>query len=196
MIPFPKKKYSIIYADPPWQHNTGQGLPYSKVLDHYDVMTLDDLIDLPVSEICSEDTLLFMWAISPELQQCLTLGKSWGFTYITIGFVWDKKHTVFGRYTHSQCEICLLFKKGKIPQPRGEFGIKQYVVTAQRSQHSSKPYEVRYRIDKMFPEHSKIELFARERFKGWDAWGNEISGSEIDIQKPTIDKQLSLFERI
>ena len=40
--------------------------------------------------------------------------------------------------------------------------------------HSKKPNEVRTRIDKMFPTQNKIELFARERFDGWDAWGNEI----------------------
>ena len=39
MIPLPDKKYSIIYADPPWSYqNRGTRAAASK---HYDTMTID-----------------------------------------------------------------------------------------------------------------------------------------------------------
>ena len=41
MIPFPDKKYSIIYADPPWGYqNRGTRAAANK---HYDVMTVEDI---------------------------------------------------------------------------------------------------------------------------------------------------------
>ena len=41
MIPLPDKKYSIIYADPPWgYHNRGTRAAANK---HYDVMTVEDI---------------------------------------------------------------------------------------------------------------------------------------------------------
>jgi N6-adenosine-specific RNA methylase IME4 len=49
--------------------------------------------------------------------------------------------------------------------------------TAPRREHSRKPeaYEL---IEQMYPELPKIELFARQRRNGWDAWGNEFPGDE------------------
>jgi N6-adenosine-specific RNA methylase IME4 len=73
----------------------------------------------------------------------------------------------------SQCELCLVFKRGTIPQPRGMRNIRQ-LVQSKRTQHSEKPDEVRRRIQEMFPEQSKLELFARKQVKGWDVWGLEI----------------------
>ena len=65
-----------------------------------------------------------------------------------------------GFYTLSQCELCLVFKRGKIPRPRGSRNVRQ-LVSAPRGPHSAKPDEVRRRIGLMFPEQRKIELFAR-----------------------------------
>ena len=176
--PLPDKKYSVIYADPPWKYYKGKGqLPFSKIENHYNTMSEDELKALPVNSITDNDCILFLWATGISLPQAIKLGDTWDFKYITVGFVWDKQHTVFGRYTHSQCEYCLIFKHGKIPQPRGKFGIKQFI-SARRGKHSQKPTEVRERITEMFPTQSKIELFARptplDYGRGWDFWGNEV----------------------
>ena len=73
----------------------------------------------------------------------------------------------------SQCELCLVFKRGKIPSPRGARNVRQ-LVREGRSGHSAKPEEVRGRIDAMFPGLRKIELFARGQIdEGWTAWGLE-----------------------
>ena len=73
----------------------------------------------------------------------------------------------------SQCEICVIGKKGKIPQPRGLRNVRQFI-SEKRRKHSQKPDEVRDRIEKMFPYHNRIELFARTKHERWDSWGNEI----------------------
>ena len=172
----PNKKYSIIYSDPAWdykgqkQHNKKES--NKSVIDHYPTLTLKELKNIKVETITEDDCLLFMWTSSPHLDQAIDLGKSWGFNYITIAFVWDKQKVNPSYYTMSQVEICLLFKKGKIPQPRGKRNIRQFISSC-REKHSKKPDEIRDRINEMFPEQSKIELFARDTYTGWDKWGNE-----------------------
>ena len=113
-------------------------------------MTLDELKTLNVPGISARDSLLFMWATNPHLDQAIDLGKAWGFAWATVAFVWDKVRVNPGFYTMSQCELCLVFKRGKIPSPRGARNVRQ-LVTAKRAAHSQKPDEVRRRIEEMFP---------------------------------------------
>ena len=49
-----------------------------------------------------------------------------------------------------------------------------FLVEAVRTRHSEKPEEVRRRIEELFGDVPRIELFARKRFHGWDCWGNEV----------------------
>ena len=184
--PLPNDRFAIIYADPPWdykgqlQHAGAGSGDTGGALRHYPTVTLEDLKTLPVSNIAEDDCLLFLWATSPHLDQAIELGKAWGFEWATIAFVWDKQKVNPGFYTLSQCELCLVFKRGKIPQPRGSRKIRQ-LVSAKRGTHSSKPEEVRNRIDKMFPTQQKIELFARASAPPsptWSLWGLEASDSQ------------------
>lgn len=175
----PKDRFAVIYADPPWDYkgqlqHAGEGSSDTGgAAKHYPTVTLKALKSLPVADIAEDDCLLFMWATSPHLDQAIELGKAWGFEWATVAFVWDKKKTNPGFYTLSQCELCLVFKSGKIPQPRGARNVRQ-LVEAERGAHSSKPAEVRERIAAMFPSQNKIELFARpgsQNLEGWRAWG-------------------------
>lgn len=119
---------------------------------------------------------MFMWATSPHLDQAIELMKSWGFQWATVGFVWDKQRVNPGFYTMSQVELCLIGKRGKIPRPRGARNIRQFV-SEMRGDHSAKPAEVRKRIELMFPQQTKLEMFARQSAPGWDAWGDEVQST-------------------
>ena len=66
MIPFPDKKYSVIYADPPWSYSGGGAK--RNVTKHYHTMKAKDIYDLPVQDIAADDCLLFMWATFPNLE--------------------------------------------------------------------------------------------------------------------------------
>ena len=192
--PLPKKKYQVIYADPPWFYNGKlQFDKSSKSKDKIDIkknifvstasfkyptLKSEELKKLKVEDISDKDCILFMWTSNPHLDQAIELGKSWGFDYKTVAFVWNKMVHNPGQYNLSYCELCLLFKKGKIPTPRGARNIKQ-LVESKRTKHSEKPIEVLINIEKMFPSQKKIELFARTRNKGWDVWGLE-SRKKID----------------
>ena len=175
----PDKKYQIIYCDPPWDYkgqtqHKGKGKTSSGgAVTHYNTVPLKALKQLDIQEISDKDCLLFMWSSSPHLDQAIELGKEWGFRFATIAFIWDKQKVNPGFYTMSQCELCLVFKKGKIPQPRGARNIRQFY-SEMRTIHSKKPNSIRDKIKKMFPYQQKIELFARQKTLDWDVWGNEI----------------------
>lgn len=186
---FPNKRFAIIYADPPWHYNgklqfdksskSAENMDWkrpvfiSSASFKYPTLKLDELKKMPLQEIAQDDCLLFMWTSNPHLAQALELGKAWGFEYRTVAFVWDKMNHNPGKYTLSNCELCLVFKNGKIPQPRGARNIQQ-LVRAPRGKHSEKPIEVMMAIEKMFPTQERIELFARKTVEGWSAWGLDV----------------------
>ena len=184
--PLPDKKYDILYTDPPWDYkgqlqHTGKGGPQSGgAARHYATVTLAGLKQLQVASIAAENALLFMWATNPHLDQAIELGKAWAFKWATVAFVWDKMQTNPGYYTMSQCELCLVFKRGRIPQPRGARNIRQ-LVSSPRQLHSMKPLEVRENIAAMFPTQKRIELFARDTVAGWEAWGNEVPSAMVPL---------------
>ena len=174
MTPLPDSKFSIIYADPPWEYErTTFHRNRERTFDPaYGSMSLDDLKALPVAAIAERDCLLFLWVTGPLLPDALDLGAAWGFSYGTIAFVWDKGLTLPGSYTISQCELCLAFRKGRIPQPRGDRNVRQ-MLYERRKAHSAKPQEVRDRIVRMFPTQRKIELFGRVADPNWTVWGDQ-----------------------
>ena len=55
------------------------------------------------------------------------------------------------------------------------------LLEAVRTNHSVKPIEARIRIEILFGDLPRIELFARKKVEGWDCWGNEVE-SDIDLQ--------------
>ena len=190
----PDKKYQVIYADPPWDYGGKMQYDKTTIKDEnvgfekkifissatfkYPTVKLKQLKELDVGSIAADDCLLFMWTTGPQMENAIELGTAWGFEYKTIAFVWDKMVHNPGRYTLSQTEFVLAFKKGK---PRGARNIRQ-MVQVHRGEHSVKPAEVIDGITKMFPEQEKIELFARNNYIGWDNWGLEIPDSKIEIK--------------
>ncbi len=170
------KKYKIIYADPPWRYRD-LNMINSSVIDHYDVLSNEELKKLPIQELADKDCILFLWVTMPKLNEVFDLIKAWGFEYKTVAFTWvklNKKGKGFfmgqGRWTRGNPELCLLATKG---QPKKiSKSVRQLVVSKVR-EHSRKPDEVRKRIIELVGDLPRIELFARQRFEGWDVWGEE-----------------------
>ena len=183
MIPFPDKKYNIIYADPAWTFKTWSNKGEEKS-PKYDVMTINDIKNLPVNEIVSDDCVLFIWVTYPLLIEGLETVKSWGFKYKTCGFSWIKQNkkadSLFwglGYWTRANNEICLLATKGK--PSRISKSVHQ-IVHEPIGKHSKKPTVVRDRIVELCGDLPRIELFARQSVDGWDSWGNETEPAIIN----------------
>lgn len=180
------KKYSIIYADPPWQYKvySKKGLGRSAE-SHYPTMELEDIQALPVGELADTDCVLFMWTTIPLLKDCFSVMKAWGFEYKTVGFVWIKQNkksdSLFwgmGHWTRANAELCMLATKGR--PKRKSAGVHQ-VIISHIEEHSKKPDIVRHKIIELVGDLPCVELFAREKADGWDAWGNEVD-CDIEIE--------------
>ena len=177
------KKYQIIYADPPWRFGNSVYQDNNRDNRHlheqYQTMTIEQLKELPLANISTDDCALFLWTTDFHLPFCFDLFKEWGFKYRTIAFVWKKVTkngktcANLGAWTMKNTEICLLATKGNMFNKRQVKNIFQ-LVEAERTKHSKKPQEVRSSIEMLFGELNRIELFAREKHEGWDVWGNEV----------------------
>lgn len=108
--------------------------------------------------------------------------EAWGFQYKTAAFVWVKTYAKsgklfwgMGQYTRANAEVCLL---GVTPDFKASEKIKTHkvhqIIQAPFEGHSTKPDAARQRIVELLGDVPRIELFARQKAEGWDAWGDEI----------------------
>jgi N6-adenosine-specific RNA methylase IME4 len=179
------KKYSVIYADPPWEFKSKKtgGSMKSGAAAKYPTMTLDQLKDLDIASLCADDCLLVMWHVGSQPIEAVELCKAWGFKFSTMsGFVWvkltsAKKLPFFGMGTTRQgSESALIGFRGKMKNI-----IKCKSIRAVRSEpvgrHSEKPASFRLDIEKLCGDVPRLEMFARSAPAGWDVFGNEVEGS-------------------
>lgn len=193
MIPFPNKKYQIIYADPPWQYRKNTATPNRKIENHYPTMAIKDILELKVP--ADENCILYLWVTYPFLREGLEVIAAWGFEYKSC-LVWDKETIGCGYWFRAQHELLLIGTKGKVSSPPVSMRVSS-VYRAKREEHSKKPLRIKTWIEQWYPDELKIELFARIKYPGWDAWGNEVItlAEYIKRKKENEDKVLlSNFE--
>jgi N6-adenosine-specific RNA methylase IME4/ParB-like chromosome segregation protein Spo0J len=162
--------FPVIYADPPWQYEH----PISdsrRIENQYPTMTIEDICNLPVNDIATDDAVIFLWATTPMLKKGFQVLDAWGFEYRTC-MVWVKPSIGPGHWVRNRHELLLIGVKGNIPTPKGE-DKPDSVIEAPRQEHSKKPEIVYDIIEKMYPELEKVELFCRQPRQGWKAWGNQ-----------------------
>lgn len=181
----PDKRYGVILADPEWRFE-----PWSRASgmdraadNHYPTTDLEAIEARPVCNIAADDCVLFLWATAPMLPQALDVMAAWGFDYRS-HLIWRKAEVNpetsrpgrvvlgTGYWLRNAHELLLIGVRGGIPAPAmGDQWTS--IVDAPPRRHSEKPdwqYEL---IEAYFPSFPKIELNARARRPGWDAWGLE-----------------------
>jgi N6-adenosine-specific RNA methylase IME4 len=167
-----RKRYPVIYADPPWHYVNDPNLRGQRgPQNHYPTMTVAEICALPVRDITTRDAALFIWSPNAMVADCMKVIEAWGFTYCS-QMVWVKNKIGLGVYFRTQHETLMIAKRGRIPAPPPK-NRPPSVLLAPRRKHSQKPIEVYEIIERMYPELPKIELFARNRLAGWDVWGNQ-----------------------
>lgn len=168
-------RYQIIYADPPWRYDFSKS-DSRQIENQYPTMSIDEIKSLKVP--ADDNSVLFMWGTAPKLPEALATMEAWGFAYKS-QMIWDKEIIGMGYWFRGQHEYLLVGTKGKFsPPPQGKR--ISSVLRHKRGQHSYKPHIVREMISQWYPECSKVELFAREKFLGWDSWGNEVD-NDIEL---------------
>ena len=180
------KKYSIIYADPPWAYLWGKGKEGGRFAPekHYTTMQTQEIFALPVKRIAEKNCALFLWATMPCLPDTIKVMAARGFKYKTCAFTWVKTRkdglplAGMGSYTKSNAELCLLGMRGHIKSV--DKAVRQ-IVMQPRFGHSVKPPMIRNEIVRLFGDVPKIELFARQTVAGWDCWGNETEKFGVSV---------------
>lgn len=187
-----KNHYGVILADPPWpfatwshiglagdssQENRGQRSRAAP----YKTMAHDNINLLPVSELAAKDCVLFLWVVQTQLPHAVTLIEQWGFEFKTCAFAWFKGEGLplfpddvrvpigCGYWTRAQFEQCWLATRGSPKRLNAD--VRQAILESRR-EHSRKPDCTHQRIERLVAG-PYCELFARQKRKGWDVWGNQ-----------------------
>ncbi len=175
------KKYQIIYADPPWNRSKG-GLRKARpnqgrTLD-YPVMEL-----LQIKSVLASFNayVLFMWAIDKYLYEAEQIGLDLGYN-LHARLVWDKTNGIAPAFTVRYIHEYLLwfYRKPFLPIAKAQRGKWTTVLREVSTGHSVKPQIAYEMIESLYPDTTKIELFARNKREGWDSWGNEVE-SDIEL---------------
>ena len=200
--------YQLIYADPAWQYSNK--ISNGAAGDHYSTMPIEEMKRLPVWAIADENAVLAMWYTGNFASEAVELAQAWGFKVKTMkGFTWVKLNQLAeqhinkalaagevqdfydfmdllntqtrmngGNYTRANSEDLLIAVRGTGLE-RLSASVKQ-VIHSPLGEHSAKPWEARHRLELLYGDVSRIELFARQESPGWDAWGNECDKS-VDL---------------
>ena len=176
----PKKKFSTILADPPWQfqNSTGKIAPEHKRLNRYPTLDLEKIKALPVDEISKDRCHLYLWVPNALVSEGLEVMKSWGFQYKS-NIIWQKIRKDrepdgrgVGFYFRNTTEMLLFGVKGKNVRTLKPGRTQVNVIKSQKREHSRKPDE-QYKIIEECSWGPYLELFARGKRKKWTVWGNE-----------------------
>lgn len=190
-------KFGVIVSDPPWRFQ--DQLTMSKVRRgssaQYGTMSLDAIRQLDVPALCAPDAILALWVPSSLLTEGLLVMKEWGFVHKQV-YTWGKtaQHTTdkmgkrgriveritehegnglgfgMGHYFRGCTEHALIGTKGSpSPQDKSQRNLELALVL----KHSAKPEGLQDRLEKMFPDSLRLEMFARRDRKGWVCTGRE-----------------------
>ena len=194
MKDLPRKYFGAALLDPPWRFETYNEAGRSRCPDwrpfkgspskHYDTMSAEEIASLPIADCMLPDACLFLWISWPMLLEAIALIDRWGFTYKTCAFAWMKAHIqqidIFrddadplmgnGYWSRANSEVCLLGTRGKPKRLNAD--VRQGIIEPRR-EHSRKPDCVHERIERLVAG-PYLELFARQRRKGWTCFGNEV----------------------
>ena len=160
----------------------------------YGMMTDDDLRTWEIPVEVNDDAVLFVWCIHQKLPLALELIKLWGFSYKHV-LTW---HKIPARHRSSagnlipvtsiitagwwrNSELLIYATRGKsIFESSGE--PVKFVFAEKMGTHSVKPPGI-YQAIKLKTPEPRIDIFARRRHVGFDAWGDQV---ESELQEVLI----------
>lgn len=163
--------FHTILADPPWKYGKGWGWGAG---EYYNLMTIDEIIQLPVPSITAANAHLYLWSPNGLVPKAILTLEAWGFVYKTM-ITWVKSRSIFGYYFKGHTEQLLFGVKGSLPVNDRTLTTK---LEGQVRRHSQKPESTYKMIEKASPE-PRIEMFAREQRDYWYCIGSSITGNDI-----------------
>jgi len=168
--------YRTIVADPPWTPALGANwktrfTDKARPQKCYQTMSVADICCLKVP--AAKQAHLWLWVVNQHVDWGYEVARTWGFEPWNM-LTWAKPGLGVGRF---QCnsEHVLVCRKGlRHGNPFGATGGTWFAWP--RGRHSEKPEEF-YRLVESVSPGPYLEMFARTRRPGWDAFGDEAEGS-------------------
>ncbi len=182
------RRFATILADPPWQftNKTGKVAPEHRRLSRYGTMKLDEIMALPVDQLATPTSHLYLWCPNAMLPDGLAVLKAWGFTYKS-NIVWHKIRKDGGSdgrgvgfYLRNVTELILFGVRGKNARTLAPGRRQVNLLATRKREHSRKPDE-QYKIIEACSPGPFLELFARGTRQRWVTWGNQAD----DAYAPT-----------
>ena len=175
------KKYSIIYADPPWKQSKGgkkavRPNTSGKELDYKTISLSEIKTHLQLASLHTEEnSVLFLWTIDKYLFEAQKIAEDLGYK-LHARMIWNKVTGIPAAFTiRFGHEYLLYMYKGKLLSvAKEERGKIHSVFTEQVKKHSQKPQIAYQIIERLYPNTNKLEMYARNYRVGWDCWGNEV----------------------
>lgn len=173
------QRYGVIVADPPWPYRVGYRR--AAAARHYDLMTMDEIWQMPVCDLSLPDSILLLWGTWPKLPEAVNTIAAWGFEYVT-GFPWIKMtkgrgiNYGVGYWVRGCSEFVFIARKGTVSPP----SIEGYLgLMSPNLQHSRKPDSIHVIAESLPGPY--LELFARRPRDGWDTFGNEVKADVASL---------------
>jgi N6-adenosine-specific RNA methylase IME4 len=183
LLGYGRRRFGTVLADPPWRfaNRTGKMAPEHNRLMRYETMSLDEIIDLPVSRLSKESAHLYLWVPNALIADGLRVMEAWGFEYKT-NLVWYKIRKDggpdgrgVGFYFRNVTELVLFGVRGRL-RTLDPGRTQVNVIPARKREHSRKPDELYEIIEECSPG-PYLEMFARFPRAGWHQWGDEADGN-------------------
>ena len=177
-----ERKFGTILADPPWQfqNRTGKVAPEHKRLNRYPTMQLDEIMALPVAQVATDVSHLYLWVPNALLPDGLEVMRAWGFEYKT-NIVWEKVRKDgmpdgrgVGFYFRNVTELLLFGVRGTKARTLQPARSQVNLLRTQKREHSRKPDEI-YDLIERCSMGPFLELFARGERENWTVWGNQAN---------------------
>ncbi len=175
------KNYNCIVIDPPWFYQLRKDDKTHRNRIPYPPMKIEEILALPIPDLCDKQgTVLWLWFTNNHMIEAADCIRHWGFELKTI-LTWEKISKAgttrigTGHWLRNCTEHCILATKGSVASfsHSKKLTNEPTILKAPRREHSRKPEEF-YTLVEHLCEGTKLEMFAREQRKGWDAWGNEV----------------------
>lgn len=166
-------KYKTIVIDPPWRLETGPKPVNGKVFEQlpYGTMTDEEIAEFPIDDFADKDCALFIWAVHSRLHVALNMLEFWGFKYYCV-FTWVKNSGLTIQGVCKNSEFVVYGYRGKFPIPFKGSAIHT-AFHGKSGKHSEKPDKFYEMVRAKLPA-PRIDIFARKRHYGFDAWGNQV----------------------
>lgn len=176
----------VLAADPPWLFD--DPLPGKRGAVHkYPCLSLAQLVAFPLPPL-GPNAVLFLWRCAAMQLEALQLAAAWGFC-TKAELVWEKvttngkHHFGTGRYVRGSHETCLIATRGRawpeVRNVRSSFAARMPVNAHGRIEHSAKPDEFYWIVERMYSRSQRYELFARTRREGWTQFGNQLPAAPV-----------------